>query len=49
MQNTNLKYIGRIIIVNVFYVLESIPKGINDMLLHVLNNLKPKLACWDYY
>lgn len=42
MQNTTLKYIGRIIIVNVFYVLESILKGINNMLIHALKDLKPK-------
>lgn len=37
-----LKYIGRIIIINVFHVLESILKGINNILIHALKNLKAK-------
>ena len=41
-QNTNLKYIGRSIIVSVFYVLESIPKGMNDMLVRA-SKTKAKL------
>lgn len=43
MQSANLKYRSRVIIVNIFYVFESMAKGINEMLVCGLNNLKQKL------